>query len=1741
MKRNWKRILSLWLTVCMVFTMNFGLGATAVYAATAPTVDAESGVNAVMGTGVNAAKVLITNKSTDTSAVYAVQLGGTALTDAAAIKAFYEGSDKKAGAEIAANTSEAVPVDLSEDQTGEAQDVFVYFGDSTKEAWANAITLSLPAKETTATAPTVDAESGVNAVMGTGVNAAKVLITNKSTDTSAVYAVQLGGTALTDAAAIKAFYEGSDKKAGAEIAANTSEAVPVDLSEDQTGEAQDVFVYFGDSTKAAWVAVELKLPATTPTYTYSFAEEYTSAEPLQFYESKTTPDTLGSLVTALGITVSKNGDNKALETTSDKTGDDYDAPDQYKIKGVYIEDTLYEYDDFDDELTDVLSASMDKAVKVSANVAATYDSTNETLASADYFVPAYIKLVSKKGVSANIKSNELKASGYGATYGEIAKAISDNFANYTFYKVNGGEVGENVVSENLIENLKYDIYVTTEENYKGNLESDPSKLAVSDYKLGEGLNYDDVPDTAKYIFAVSANANSLKVAGVPADQQKEVIEAGEAVIGTFEITGKPITLKLFVDDASNTDISISTNGEVDTSSFVLKAYDAAGEDLELDFASYNIVSSNGEVYPQGTKLSFPDKEGDYTFCVSADGVKRGEVELDGTESLSTNYTVANNSNNITVHVYKISARDRLSLVSKGKPFYYFNNNDVEKLDLSDYFTVERVTGDTGGTVIKDTQNLTWAIVSSNGSNDSLIKNQFKDALEKFKSEGDQLIALKGADASSVSAGQLLYVAVSSNTLGISSVEDTSESITIERQPIVIVAAEQIKGLQGAGLSSEYKDGKYSGQIKVYLVDENGKVVSENYAGAYTKQISDDGKLKTWTTSENAAIVIGSEIDGTVYGNQKVALDTTLNTEIAKNFVLYDDQKYTEYYITPSLLVSFTDLDGTSISDNAIYWDPSKPLEIVSFNSVDGSADRNTKDAKWYVKRTASNNGEYYQYLEDLTVTPINNKGEAAAPYTGARFDLSGYSSPVEIFVKFKDETGKIVATDKKNSNFGIEYIKPVFYTGEKLVANNDTKLKYKKGNNGVLDVVVVYNGKSLEYGDDYTLSYKNNVNAAESSAKKAPTVQVTGKGDYKGMKASATFNILKADFSKIADITMKNTYVKYTGKDFSKAVKATAVFSSGSNKGKKLNSKAYTIKVYELKDGVRSVAGSYAKNDTNVRTFEVVAISTGKDGNYAAGSESEALTIYGIPSSAKKLSVKGVTRKVKYDSSGVNLASFVDVKTATAKVGKKTYALSENKVLDVTLTDADGKDKTTTKSTDTGKYVVSVGPIFTNDNPCGTLSGDQVYEPTTIQVTHQGKKFSKSNVKLETSSFDYSTAGPTLNFVTGEGIDASKVKLYVPANNATTGNNGYAVGSTSDVTWTQVTGTLANYSSGIKASKLSEESGNYENFSAPGAHRIWVESTGEYTGGFYLSYTIKPIKYSKKDENIVVKINDKTDIQTLKYNPAGHDEDMVDVYFSDGKTYLPAYSSGKKTYTLTWKDTKVGDEGGTLTVKGTGTIFTGSITVKYNVAKSDIKSALNYDEVKTHDSEHVYYKLASKLRGSSTIPTKLVQVATNYGKDYKAVETVYELKSKTDYVVTMDTEGATATKGSATFDASSAKGYENSIKLIYSLYPNEIKSVDITLSNNGKVSMNEVNVVETIDDVKYYGIDVTKVVITYKDSSVKSETITGSDIKNTFNIKYSDNNIATTKAKVTLSFKSSVGTKYPTGTSYYKYYTITEK
>ncbi|MCC8139967.1 MAG: hypothetical protein LIO67_06680 [Lachnospiraceae bacterium] len=48
------------------------------------------------------------------------------------------------------------------------------------------------------------------------------------------------------------------------------------------------------------------------------------------------------------------------------------------------------------------------------------------------------------------------------------------------------------------------------------------------------------------------------------------------------------------------------------------------------------------------------------------------------------------------------------------------------------------------------------------------------------------------------------------------------------------------------------------------------------------------------------------------------------------------------------------------------------------------------------------------------------------------------------------------------------------------------------------EVVLTYGEQTLEQGVDYTLSYKNNTNVADSTAKAAPTIVITGKGNYMG-------------------------------------------------------------------------------------------------------------------------------------------------------------------------------------------------------------------------------------------------------------------------------------------------------------------------------------------------------------------------------------------------------------------------------------------------------------------------------------------------------------------------------------------------------------------------------------------------------------------------------------------------------------------
>lgn len=106
-------------------------------------------------------------------------------------------------------------------------------------------------------------------------------------------------------------------------------------------------------------------------------------------------------------------------------------------------------------------------------------------------------------------------------------------------------------------------------------------------------------------------------------------------------------------------------------------------------------------------------------------------------------------------------------------------------------------------------------------------------------------------------------------------------------------------------------------------------------------------------------------------------------------------------------------------------------------------------------------------------------------------------------------------------------------------------------------------GVRLKEGTDYTVSYKNNIKAADKTVKNAPTVTVTGRKNYKG-KVTAVFSILPADLGSVSGITAEPLYVKASGKQvFGKPVIRY--------NGKIVPASEYTL-TYEGKDNMNNFA-----------------------------------------------------------------------------------------------------------------------------------------------------------------------------------------------------------------------------------------------------------------------------------------------------------------------------------------------------------------------------------------------------------------------------------------------------------------------------------------------------------------------------------------------------------------------------------------
>lgn len=137
----------------------------------------------------------------------------------------------------------------------------------------------------------------------------------------------------------------------------------------------------------------------------------------------------------------------------------------------------------------------------------------------------------------------------------------------------------------------------------------------------------------------------------------------------------------------------------------------------------------------------------------------------------------------------------------------------------------------------------------------------------------------------------------------------------------------------------------------------------------------------------------------------------------------------------------------------------------------------------------------------------------------------------------------------------------------------------------------VYSGSvRLKKGQDYTLSYRNNIKAADASAKTAPTIVVTGKGSYAG-KVMTTFSILPKDIGD-EDLNANDMLVKYN----KRVQKPTPTVTWN---GKKLmNRTDYTVTWPDAEEGAYREAGTWTilvkgkGNYTGERTVQLTVTAS---------------------------------------------------------------------------------------------------------------------------------------------------------------------------------------------------------------------------------------------------------------------------------------------------------------------------------------------------------------------------------------------------------------------------------------------------------------------------------------------------------------------------------------------------------------------
>ncbi|MBR1875646.1 MAG: hypothetical protein IJ805_00900, partial [Lachnospiraceae bacterium] len=853
------------------------------------------------------------------------------------------------------------------------------------------------------------------------------------------------------------------------------------------------------------------------------------------------------------------------------------------------------------------------------------------------------------------------------------------------------------------------------------------------------------------------------------------------------------------------------------------------------------------------------------------------------------------------HLFKFEVQspeeDTLSIEEVvGKSIFY--NQDVK--DPFEYFN------------IKYTHNGTTKLLNKNSGVEILWSLSLNETEDDLNGEASPVFAYKGQSA-------LTPLYIKAKYLEQSKIYTSR----IEKQPVAI-KGKSISSLRGQELTPRYYQGIY-----VYALSDDR--VTE------TKMVSENSLISDWTDVTSTVLDL-TGISNLIVKTYTVEMTDirSLNDVMGKNYELVG-RGHLEYSVDPSVILNFKGTSGGSdIAERKVLSTDTDKVSVYSFTNG-----KSTTNAQWMVKQVSFDSIRMTDYERIISCDAVGITAKPTVDGKGTVFTLDkemmkngGEFTLYEIFPSVQ------IATDS-NTSLTVTTIMPVIYTGEKFVASDDTGYYIngvpKVGVSPTLDVKVLDGKKRLKFGTDYSISYKNNINAGsdESEESKIPTVIINGKGDYTGMKITAYFTILPADFAMMADIEVKNQYVRYNNSVLKPTLNVK--YKTGAKAGKKMSARDYSIIIYD-KNGRNVTDVKYNKNE-NFAQYKIALKASGKNENFTGTTEPEKF-FYGIPKTSRKFSIGGINKKVNYIPSGsVSMESFIKQADFYAKASTRKFNYADYKDKNTISIDlVDNMDENVADSyADTSVSNAGIYYLKIEFADFADKYEYRIYEPTYVKVNYTGKALTNGSVKLKKTAFNYDgnekyhdlTLRMTKGIMDQNRLSDISVKVYQ----------------------TGETYSLEELKEMSKASPELEAviPGKLLNNSNPGRYMLEISGKGYYSGKYVLTYMVGVQKYSSKTTPAMVYVNtvssddaEDTVERAVPYkSDSNYDDDMVKVvwtYEKGGKQCLKRASdrtADTGDYYVEWGTFKqVGEKKGSVTIVGTGTYFTGKIKKTFDVTQA---------------------------------------------------------------------------------------------------------------------------------------------------------------------------------------------------------------